>query len=118
MARLADDKSLPPHLGHQCRPRGLACIGFAETGEGPDLVDYHVGRFFAQLAPSLEEPGDQLLSGIGNPWRGAVNKDGVLIAHQRYPAEPCVMAPAVFVHRFRSNPYSVLVFSYTPEEAV
>ncbi len=29
-----------------------------------------------------------------------------------------VMAPAVFVHRFRSNPYSVLVFSYTPEEAV
>jgi hypothetical protein len=33
-------------------------------------------------------------------------------------ARPQLMAPAVFVHRFRSNPYSVLVFSYTPEEAV
>jgi hypothetical protein len=88
VARTADHKGLPLFLDHERRPFGLALSGLVETGELPDLVDNHLAWFLAKFAPSRQEPGDQLLSGVGDPVGDAVNDDRVLVSCKRYPAEP------------------------------
>ena len=88
VAGAADHEGLAPLLGHESRPHRSVCTGLTETGQGPDLVHDHLGRFLAQLAPPSQEPGDQLLSRVGHRFGGAVDKDSIPLPYERYPAEP------------------------------
>ena len=67
VAGAADHEGLAAHLGHLLRPRGLAWPGSPEAGELADLVDDHLGRVAAQLAPPGVEPVKQFLAGCGGP---------------------------------------------------
>nr|WP_276975286.1 hypothetical protein [Ferrimicrobium acidiphilum] len=88
MARVADHEGLAPLPQHERHPWGLGCVLF-ETGEVADLVNKHLARLPAQLAPSSKQPADQLLPLVGDlVGRSAVDEDRPLVSHQGYPAEP------------------------------
>ena len=89
MTRVADHEGLAPLPQHERRPWGLDCVQF-ETGEVADLVNNHLARLPAQLAPSSKQPANQLLPLVGDLARGStVDDDRPLVSHQWYPAEPC-----------------------------
>ena len=84
MAACADHESLASPLGHDPCPLGLfGRPGLAEIGELSDLVDLHLVRLSAELAPSLQEPVDQLLAGAGGRDWFAFVEDRVLLASER-----------------------------------
>src|SRR4051812_31066078 len=62
--------------------------GWLEICELTDVMNMHVTGLLAELAPSREEPGDQLLAGVGHPGRDAVVDDRGLLPFQGDSAEP------------------------------
>jgi hypothetical protein len=50
-----------------------------EVSEFADLVDDHLARVAAQLAPPGEEPVDQLLAGVRGPDGNAVDEYRVFL---------------------------------------
>ena len=89
MAGWADHQGLAPLACHQLRPRGLRLSRLAEVGELADLVDVHLARVPADLAPVRQEPGDQLFTADNARDQETVGDDRVLLPSQRDAAEPC-----------------------------
>ena len=88
VAKAADHEGLAPHLCHAGRPPGLVRAGFPEAGEFADLANQHLARFPAHLAPSFQEPMDQLLPRAGDRLGGVVGEDRVFFPDEGDPAEP------------------------------
>src|ERR1700716_84597 len=70
-AKVAKATELDPVLlgrsfRHELRPGWLWSSRSGEVGEFADLVDFHRGPVFAELAPARLEPGDQLLAADGD----------------------------------------------------
>src|SRR5258707_11335132 len=90
VAGFADHEGLASPPRHDLRPLGwVGLSGLVEIGELADLVHAHLVRLPAELAPSCEEPMDQLLaSGGGSDWF-AVGQDRVLLPPERDTTERC-----------------------------
>ena len=75
VAGTADDKRLAPPHRHEPSPRRfLASSWFVEVCEMTDVVDFHVVRCSACLAPTREEPMDQLVAARGAQGRRSVGE--------------------------------------------
>ena len=78
-----------------CAHGGCGRPGMARSGHRADVVDLHLARLLAELAPVRKEPADQLLVWVDRPGQ-TVGQDRHLLPPQRYPAEPCDQcSPAV-----------------------
>jgi hypothetical protein len=77
MARRADHEGLAPSACHQLRPFGPWLSRLAEIGELSDLMDAHLARVPADLAPVRQEPGNQLLMADDARDRETVGEDRV-----------------------------------------
>jgi hypothetical protein len=64
MAGPADHEGLSSPFRHELRPGRLRSSRSGEVGEFADLVDFHRGPVFAELAPARLEPGDQFLAAL------------------------------------------------------
>jgi len=86
----AEHEGLASSLGHDPGPFGLVWLpGLVEVCELADLVNLHLVRISADLAPSSAEPIDQLLAGCGGrDWR-AVVEGRVLLPYERDTTERC-----------------------------
>ena len=67
VAVAADHEGLAADLGHELGPFGLRRAGPVEVGQRADVVDSDVARPLAELASSVEQPGDQLPGGVDRP---------------------------------------------------
>ena len=54
-----------------------------------DVVHLHLAAVLAQLAPVPQEPGDDLLAGVGVPAGSAVGDDRGFLSFEGNAAEPC-----------------------------
>ena len=63
--------------------------GACEVGEPGDVVHLHLAAVLAQLARIPQEPGNDLLAGVGVPAGSAVDDDRVLLPFEGNAAEPC-----------------------------
>jgi len=80
MAGAADHEGLAALSRHQRHPLGLVSLsGLFEVSELADLVDLHLVRLPADLAPSRLESVDQLLAKRGSRDWFAVPQDRVLL---------------------------------------
>lgn len=72
-------------------------------------MNYHLVRLSTQLAPPFEEPHDQLLAGVRELGRDAVDEDRSLVACEGYPAEPCDqrLLACAFDADFKAHPFPV-----------
>jgi hypothetical protein len=69
--------------------------GCGEFGERADMVHMHHVVVLAEFAASLQEPVDQFLSGVGDPFRAAVIEHRRFLPYQWNATEPCDQWPAV-----------------------
>ena len=75
-------------LRHDLHPLGwFGLSGLVEIGELADLVHAHLVRLPAELAPSREEPVDQLFAAGGRQDWFAVAQDRVLLPPERDTTE-------------------------------
>src|SRR5215218_10811476 len=88
MACPADHEGLASPFGHELRPGRLWPSRLNEVSEPADLVDFHLGRLLAQLAPARLEPADQLLAAGDGQGGCAVVDDRCLLPCQRDATEP------------------------------
>ena len=77
-----------------CAHGGCGRPGMARLAIDADVVDLHLARLLAELAPVHKEPADQLLVWIDRPGQ-TVGQDRHFLPPQRYPSEPCDQFPPV-----------------------
>jgi hypothetical protein len=88
VAGAADHEGLAPPHRHQPDPgRFLPPPWFVEVGEVADVVDFHVVRRPAHLAPARDEPADQLVAAGGAQGRRPVDEGCCGLPVQRDSAE-------------------------------
>ena len=87
MTTSADHEGFAVSYGHEICPR-RPVPGSSEVGELCDVVDFHLVNASACLAPSGQEPGDQLLAFGVDRGQPTVGDDRLLVLSQRDPAEP------------------------------
>nr|WP_171076188.1 hypothetical protein [Streptomyces sp. YIM 121038] len=87
MTTSADHKGFAVSCSHEICPRRPGSRS-SELGELGDVVDLHRVDPPAGLAPSGEEPGDQLLAFGVDRGQPTVVDDRLLVPSQRDPAEP------------------------------
>jgi hypothetical protein len=87
MATPTDDKGLAVPHGHEICPRRPIARS-SEVRELGNVVNFHLVDPPTCLAPSGEEPGDQLLAFGVDRGQPTVGDDRLLIPSQRDPAEP------------------------------
>ena len=79
----ADHEGLAPAFRHDLRPCRLWPSWGGEMSQLGDVVHLHLAGVLTHLAPSPEEPGDQLLV-VDGGWDGlAVGEDRVALPSQR-----------------------------------
>ena len=79
VAVAADHEGLAADLSHELGPFGLRLAGPVEDGQRADVVNRDVVRSLAELASSIEQPGDQPPVGVDRPGVGAVGEHRVLL---------------------------------------
>lgn len=89
MADGADHEGLAPLACHELRPFRRWPPRVGELSEFADMVDFDLADARAHLAPSRQEPIDQLLVTDGDRGWFAVGEDRGLLPLERNAAEPC-----------------------------
>src|SRR5882762_3620317 len=90
MAASADHEGFASHCCHKCRPRRLwLSPALGEVGKCADMVDFNDAAVFAHLAPTVEEPIDQLDSTADSRGWFTVDDGRVLLLPQRDAVKLC-----------------------------
>ena len=89
VAGRADHEGLAALCCHEPGPCWLAGAGVCEVGEPGDVVHLHLAAVLAQFARVPQEPGDDLLAGVGLPDGDAIGEDRGLAPFEGDAAEPC-----------------------------
>src|SRR6266545_2147489 len=96
VAGFADHEGLASPLRHDVHPLGwVGLSGLVEISELADLVHAHLVRLPAELAPSRQEPVDQLFAAGGCQDWFAVPQGRVLLPPERDTTERRDQRPAI-----------------------